>query len=97
MAKGRIVNTTPTGKHSLRQTRFTVLHSGGTYNRGRNDERREVRRRERLMRLAEVNVRLSSVFLLAMHGPVPKRRMSHLTTEMLSNRRLRQLDARRYG
>lgn len=25
MAKGRIVNTTPTGKHSLRRTRFTVI------------------------------------------------------------------------
>lgn len=35
-AKGRIVNTTPKGKHSLERTRFTVIHTGGTFSRGYN-------------------------------------------------------------
>lgn len=65
-AKGRIVNTTPKGKHSIERTRFTVIHSGGTYSKGRNAEKRAVR--------------------------TPTDRM-----HMLADRRLRQLDGRRYG
>jgi hypothetical protein len=87
-AKGRIVNTTPKGKHSLERTRFTVLYSGGTYSRERNSEKRTAREAEAVFRAHEI----------AKSGGkhVPKRHLTRQMIGMLSDRRLRQLIGRRY-
>ena len=85
-AKGRIVNTTPKGKHSIERTRFTVLHSGGTFKAGRNSEKREARAREKDLRVTQVTASLSGFIAYA-----PKCHQSRRTVQMLANRRLRQL------
>lgn len=87
-AKGRIVNTTPKGKHSLERTRFTVIHTGSVYRRGRNNEKLEARADEANFRAAVVAGNRGK--------RSPKRRISSRMIEMLSDRRLRQKDGRRY-
>lgn len=87
-AKGRIVNTTPKGKHSLERTRFTVIHSGGGYSRGRNDEKREARADEANFRAAAVAGNRGR--------RTPKKRIASRMIELLSDRRLRQKDGLRY-
>jgi hypothetical protein len=84
-AKGRIVNTTPKGKHSLERTRFTVLHSGSTFNARRNNEKREARLAEQDLRHDQV-----AAFHAGLIAYAPKRRMSGAMTDLLANRRLRQ-------
>ncbi len=61
------------------------VHSGDTFNAGRNKEKREARQRERLMRREQVAVFQSGLIVYA-----PKRHQSRLTLDMLANRRLRQ-------
>lgn len=57
-----------------------VARPGSTFNAGRNAEKRAARRREKLIREADLYV----------HGSMPKRVKSRLTVDMLSDRRLRQ-------
>ena len=62
------------------QGRTRKLLASSAFNAGRNQEKRDARRRERLMRAAHV----------ATVTYRPKRHLSHLTVDMLANRRLRQ-------
>lgn len=67
-----------------------TVHSGGTFNVGRNAEKREARSREIELRRDQVAALHSGLIVYA-----PKRHQSRKTVDMLSNRRLRQSGATR--
>lgn len=60
--------------------RGRTVHSGGTFNEGRNAEKRKARADEARLRATQV----------ATATYRPKNNLSWLTTDMLANRRLRQ-------
>lgn len=70
-------------------TNILWLSFKGTFSAGRNAEKRAARRREKLIRQADVNVYLSSALYQATRDN-PKRIKSRLTVDMLAMRRMRQ-------
>lgn len=57
----------------------------GTFRAGRNEEKRDARRREKFLRVEQVAALANGLIAFA-----PKRHQSRLTVDMLANRRLRQ-------
>lgn len=79
--------TTIMGPNGNPQT--VVVRPGTTFNVGRNAEKRAARRREKLIRQADV-AHARSPLMVEYFGTEPKRVKSRLTIDMLSDRRLRQ-------